>query len=71
MTLDTNNLIEIITFSNLSTLTLPTPTLIIPAGFATFYVTTIQNNFNAPLGLPTDIQQLVKSLIDTNQVDIE
>lgn len=64
------NIIEVITLSNLSNLTAPIPALVIPAGLTNLYITTIVNGFNEDLGLAPDIQQLVKSLIVNNQVVI-
>ena len=67
---DMQNFIEIITLSNLSNLTLPRPTLFIPAGFANLYIESIKNNLTSNLGLAPDVQQLVKTLIANNQVTI-
>lgn len=67
---DVQNIIETITLSNLSNLTAPTPTLVIPAGLENFYISTIKNNLINPLGLAPDVQQLVKTLIAANQVRI-
>lgn len=67
---DTQNIVEIITLANLSNLTAPRPTLVIPAGLAPFYIDSIKNNLTSNLGLAADIQQLVKILIANNQVTI-
>lgn len=67
---DAQNLIDTITLSNLGNLTSPNPTLIIPPGLTDFYISTIQNNLANPLLMPSDIQQLVKTLIANNQVTI-
>lgn len=62
------NIVEVITLSNLSNLTAATPTLVIPAGLVDLYIATILNGLNENLGLAPDIQQLVKSLIVNEQV---
>lgn len=62
------NIVEVITLSNLANLTAPIPILVIPAGLADLYITTIQNNVNDNIGLAPDIQQLVKSLIINDEV---
>ncbi|MGI6092674.1 MAG: hypothetical protein GX348_05040 [Veillonellaceae bacterium] len=64
------NIVEVITLSNLGNLTAPIPILVIPAGLADLYISTVQNNVNDDLGLAPDIQQLVKSLIINNEVVI-
>lgn len=67
---DAQNLVDVITYSNLANLTSPTPTLIIPPGLENLFITTIQNNLTTNLLLSPDIQQLVKTLITNNQVTI-
>jgi hypothetical protein len=67
---DIQNIIEIITISNLSNLTSARPTLVIPAGLTNLYIESIKNNLITNLGLAPDIQQLVKTLIANNQVTI-
>lgn len=67
---DAQNLIDVITISNLGNLTSSTPTLIIPPGLETLFLTTIQNNLTTNLLFAPDIQQLVKTLIVNNQVTI-
>lgn len=62
------NIIEVITLSNLSNLTAPVPTLVIPAGLTDLYITTIKNGVNENLGLAPDVQQLVKALVVNNEV---
>lgn len=64
------NIIEVITLSNLSNLTAPVPTLVIPAGLTDLYITAIKNGVNENLGLAPDIQQLVKALVVNNEVFI-
>lgn len=70
LTPDSQNIVEVITLSNLGNLTSSKPTLVIPAGLENFYVTAIQNNLTNNLGLSPDIQQLVKTLITNQQVTI-
>ena len=62
------NIVEVITLSNLANLTAPIPTLVIPAGLEDLYITTIKNNVSDNIGLAPDVQQLVKSLIVNNEV---
>lgn len=70
LTPDSNNIIDTITLSNLSNLTLPKPILVLPAGLANYYISTIKNNLATNIGIAPDIQQLVKTLIANNQVTI-
>lgn len=67
---DTQNIVDVITLQNLGNLTSPNPTLVIPAGLNDLYLTTIRNNLSTSLLLAPDVQQLVKTLIATNQVTI-
>lgn len=67
---DTQNIVDVITFQNLGNLTSPNPTLVIPAGLTDLYLTTIRNNLSTSLLLAPDVQQIVKTLIATNQVTI-
>lgn len=65
---DVQNLVETITIANLGNITAPTPTIVIPAGFANFFVTTIDNNLTNDLGFSPDVQQEVKVLVTSNLV---
>jgi hypothetical protein len=66
---DIQNIITIITYSNLSNLTAPTPTLVLPSGLENLYVTTVFNNFN-DFGLPTDIQNIVQEALTNSTIII-
>ncbi|MPL77127.1 hypothetical protein SDC9_22978 [bioreactor metagenome] len=62
------DVVDTITLSNLSNLTAPIPTLVIPAGLADLYISTIKNNVRNDIGLAPDIQELVKTLIVNDNV---
>ncbi len=68
LTSDVTNIVEVITINNLSNLTLPAPIIILPAGLELFFETTVKNNLDNNLGLESDIQQLLKTLITDNQI---
>jgi hypothetical protein len=68
-TLDLQNIITTITYSNLSNLAAPTPTLRIPAGLENLYITTVFNNFT-DFGIPADIQDVVKKALTSSDLII-
>lgn len=63
------DIITIITYSNLSNLAAPTPTLVIPAGLENLYITSVFNNFTS-FGLPTDVQDVVKRALTSSNLVI-
>lgn len=63
------DIITTITYSNLSNLTAPTPTLVIPAGLENLYITSVFNNFTG-FGLPTDLQDVVKRALASSTLVI-
>jgi hypothetical protein len=67
---DSQNIVEVISLSNLGNLTAPNPTVVIPPGLETFYISTVKNNLTTNIQLAPDVQQLVKTVISTNQATI-
>lgn len=65
---DGRDIMETFTLLNLGNLTQPVPFLLLPAGLADYYTAQIRNNVQQNIGLRPDVDQLVKSLIITDQV---